>query len=223
MSENAYDIIWDIDGVLSDFTFGFKTFVNTRHHIPVAPCGAKKSWQFRGLARMEEDEIWRAIAAGKYDWSAQPSLLAPVDKYAMNALRFATGLDKPVRFHYITSRLGPPSQVEAQTRQWLKDEMLPDYENVVVSGDKVTTANEMGLQVAACIDDDIRNVVAYGLEFGNDVTYIRDWQYNRYAEVNVVYGLTSPEAAASWFAKRVSSVVEFCYAALESIDGIDRG
>lgn len=219
---DALDIIWDIDGVLSDFTYGFKEFVRQFHNIPLAPCGAKKSWQFRGLAPAEEDDIWRRIAAGQYDWSAQPSLLTSGDQFAITRLRCADG-PLPVRFQYVTSRLGPEEQVIAQTIKWLRETGLPDAENVTVSNEKVKVVQSQFPFVGGLIDDDIRNIVAYNAAFGGDKTFIRDWQYNRYPEVSHVYSIASDEATQAWFARRVSSVAEFCFAVLETIDGVDRG
>jgi hypothetical protein len=210
------DIIWDIDGVLSDFTFGFKKFVRRFHDIPLAPCGAKKSWQFRGLAQAEEDEIWRRIAAGKYDWSLQSSLLTAGDWHGIRDLK-----DAGTTFQYITSRLGPAEQVIEQTVRWLREEGFPDYENVTLSSDKVAAIKVWGYEPVALIDDDIRNIYAYMKLYSG--TFVRDWQYNRKWEVVQVHGADSNEAFAAQHAHRVSSVSEFCYAALESIDGIDRG
>jgi hypothetical protein len=225
------DIIWDIDGVLSDFTLGFKQFVRRFHEIPLAPCGAKKTWQFSGLSQAEEGAIWGRIAKGEYDWSMQGSLLTAGDWHGIRDLH-AAGAE----FQYITSRLGPVAQVEAQTIQWLHGQGFPDEGNVHVSDSKVKTINELGFEPLALIDDDIRNIVQYTLFFGDDKTYIRDWQYNRAGEVAHVYGehthgqdplLACPdhplEATVARHCKRVSSISEFCYSVLEGIDGVDRG
>lgn len=218
---DSLDIIWDLDGVLSDFTLGFKNFVRRFYGIPLATCGGKKSWQFRHLASAEEDDIWRRIAKGEYDWSEQVSLLTPSDHIAIAHLR-ATQAGLPVRFQYVTSRLGPEEQVREQSIRWLRDTGLPDYGNVTVTNDKVPVVKSQFPFVGGLIDDDIRNVAAYRDAFNPDIVFLRDWQYNRETEVAAVYGVSAVHGAALC-ARRVSSISEFCYAVLERIDGVDRG
>jgi hypothetical protein len=213
------DIIWDIDGVLSDFTLGFKKFINERHRIPVAPCGAKKSWAFRGLAPAEEVDMWQQAASGKYDWSQQGSLLTAGDWQGIRDLK-----EGGATYWYITSRFGPPSQVIAQTQQWLSDQGFPDVENLCLTMDKVDSIkfHPAHIDPIALIDDDIRNIVSYDAAFGAGRVFIRDWQYNRGHAVFADYG-HSIESVTALSCNRVSSVSEFCYKALENIDGIDRG
>lgn len=227
------DIIWDLDGVVSDFRLGFNRFAADRfpHHL-VSSQGAAKRWGISGLTQEQETTIWLAIENGDYNWSKQSSLLNAGDWVALRNLK-ALG----TTFWYVTSRSGPPEQVRAETMLWLEREGFPDIENIAVTGDKVKAIryHPAGLHPVALIDDDIRNIVAYSIEFGPEVTYLRDWQYNRVDEVLRVYGdLDVPSAvtgksgaglavAAARTARRVSSVAEFCYAAMESIDGIDRG
>ena len=218
---DSLDIIWDLDGVLSDFTLGFKNFVRRFYNVPLATCGGKKSWQFRHLASAEEDEVWGRIAKGQYDWSEQVSLLTPGDHIAIAHLR-TTQAGLPVRFQYVTSRLGPEEQVREQSIRWIRDTGLPDYNNVTVTNDKVPVVKSQFPFVGGLIDDDIRNVAAYRDAFNPDIVFLRDWQYSRPTEVLYVHG-EGPLYDAALKSRRVSSISEFCYAVLETIDGVDRG
>ena len=127
-------------------------------------------------------------------------------------------------YWYITSRFGPPSQVIAQTQQWLSDQGFPDVENLCLTMDKVDSIkfHPAHIDPIALIDDDIRNIVSYDAAFGAGRVFIRDWQYNRGHAVFADYG-HSIESVTALSCNRVSSVSEFCYKALENIDGIDRG
>lgn len=178
-------VVFDIDGVLADFTYAFSTLTEGVGHTP----GAQQTWKFTGPSK-DINKAWRMIDASS-DWWRKLNLLP-----TQSEVEEMRTLAKRVDIVYMTGRQDKGNDVKGQTEKWLLGYGLPHGE-VMLENDKVR-----GCDIVEVTQRDIIGIIDDKPETVADLTaagfnaYVRDWPYNR------AVGLRIP---------RVSSVGEFVH------------
>ncbi len=193
-------VIFDVDGVLAEFTYRFLSFASA--YFPCLPVSTanRKTWEFRSLTHEQFTKVFEQIRLGKFDWSLAPSLLNPLDIIAIDQLR-----QNGISIQYVTNREGPRAKID--TEKWQSDNRLPTG-IVKVTADKAAYVRAIAADIVGIIDDAPSNLEAYAAAGFSDVLYVRDWPYNRDVALP---GL-----------KRVSSVAEFAYLVIEDVTKVDQ-
>lgn len=197
-------IMWDIDGVLADFTLGFTELANRLYpDIPVHGNSIQKFWQFTGQSpawtKEKETACWKEIQKSDSFWYDLPSLLVRADLLAMKRL------SRVFDFRYVTGRFG--DNPIGQTTNWLMTLGVPQPQEVSLAGGR--TGMNKGViakrfRAWAAIDDSPRNLEELdknGPE--NLVLFRRRAKYNEPVEGSFMPGIS------------VASVEEFCEEVLE--------
>ena len=180
----AVKVIFDIDGVLADFTLGVTGLGHSLFGLPVHSSGAQREWGFGGYGTEEQrTAIWKNLTASPDFWLKLPTLLTLGDLLAMAQLH-----RRGVEFVYLSSR---PKTAAEQTEQWLRNIAVPRGRLKVVSGDKWLEVLLLQDGLLGVLEDDPRELLA--LRDCELPVFKMDWPYNRFI-----------------LAPRVSSVAEFC-------------
>ena len=161
-------IVFDIDGVLADFTGGFTT------HLELAPRhqGTQKTWDFAAPQR-SVNKVWKAVDASRSFWYNLPSLLTREEVLEVREHVDALG----AHALYLTGREDRGNGTLRQTREWLDAFDFPMGKVVINARDKRGIIESMGQRVLGIIDDKpstVEDLHAHGYP-----VYVRDWQYNR--------------------------------------------
>lgn len=160
-------IVFDMDGVLADFVYGFTQLAGAVSGQPghtAYSTGAQLSWDFPFSKRVIDD-TWDTIKASKEFWASLPALCTPQEFAEIKALSSLYTVE------YVTARVGDTAL--EQTRRWLTAHGL--------RGDVTVTARKVDfirrLDPVAMIDDK-PEVIVQALNAGLHC-YTRDWPYNR--------------------------------------------
>ena len=160
-------IVFDMDGVLTDFVRGFTTLaavVSGKPAYTAYSTGAQLSWDFPYTPEVVAS-TWRRIIASTEFWATLPPLITPWETEEIKAL------SQLYTVEYVTSRVG--TNCLQQTQRWLSNNGLRG--DVTVTDRKVEFISR--LAPVAMIDDK-PDVVTKALSSGLRC-YIRDWPYNR--------------------------------------------
>lgn len=192
MSEPAI-VVFDIDGVLADFTYGFTAL----HEGRARSQGTARQWQFEGRV----DPTWDLIDRSRHFWYELPVLATRQEREEMWALR------RRAEIVYLTRRsdkLG--NDTLGQTRNWLTENGFP-HGNLILAADKTPILKGYGDNLVGIIDDKPDLLVE--MLKARLPAYIRDWEYNRWTGVADLHLMAGP---------RVSSVGEFVWLMERKLD-----
>lgn len=180
--------VFDVDGVLADFTLAFLSLCNRYYGTPVHSIGQQPTWLYAhtegGLDPEREKVLWDYIKKSPGWWLTLNPLVTPGDIHDMHAV---------AREHdvmYLTSRIG--KHPGRQTTAWLRQFDFPEAP-VIVNNAKHEFLEEYNREGRVrIIEDRPDNIIA--LQDAGVWTATRDWPYNRCIEAD----------------HRVGSVSEFC-------------
>ena len=206
-------ILFDLDGVLCDFSHSFSRLAATLYD-DVAPHDTftqdSFSWLFEKIGKEGQERVWAAVLAREDFWLKIPSLLTEYDRRAMWML-----FDEGVDIIYLTNRHNKGTMLD-QTQQWIwrhdlpnglihpvKDKDLHLRERMLEAGKPVLRLDNVEREapgsLLGVIEDNPRNLEKYerGIAawYTRPVVYAADRKYNR-------------DAAPSL--PRVNSVMDFC-------------
>lgn len=169
-------VMFDVDGVLADFSYGFRAYAKILGHAPeIKPYSHSDprhtQWDWPDLTGEALSKTWDAVKRSGNFWYTLPPLVGLAE--AKRIQRFA--LDHPV--YFVTARVGASARF--QTVLWLRDYLGLLDPNVIVSSDKGDTACDLG--ATHSIEDKAGNAVyiAY-VTRGSTRSYLIDRPYNRF-------------------------------------------
>lgn len=165
-------IIFDIDGVLADFTEHFTREIARVYHTPVVWTVDNKSWGMDHILTQEQIDYGFHIAhTQRYWWMELKPMLTKDTFYRINYL------SKNHMILFVTDRKGHPS-VQYQTNAWLREQGI-ENPNVVVSKMKGDIARAFNADFA--IEDKLENAVCiHWISNGYTQPYLVDRPYNRH-------------------------------------------
>lgn len=165
-------VVFDIDGVLADFTAHFtKTAgIVLQYPIPVTTSAEHQSWsEFPGMKPEEVTKVWAHIANHPEFWEEIPSLLEPIDVDILKDLHSRHDV------YFATSRR-THGALQA-TKNWLARH-LHIVPSVVVTHRKGEFSKVVGANYT--IDDKSENVdCVIWMTDGKTKSYVMDRPYNR--------------------------------------------
>lgn len=171
-------IMFDIDGVLADFSYGFRALARVSGFAPeIRPYShtdpRHEKWDWPDLTGEALAKTWDAVRRSGNFWYNLPPLVNRVDVKRIQKL----AIPDPSRVFFVTARKG--LNVKFQTAFWLRDVFGILDPSVIVSADKGDTALDIGATYS--IDDKAGNAVyvAYRTK-GATKSYIIDRPYNRF-------------------------------------------
>lgn len=163
-------VVFDIDGVLADFTLAFSELASQSYHYDVITCGAQDDWNYKGLSQAELSALWGKVKGSTTFWRDIPTLLTAGD--LVMAQRLA---EAGVQFKYVTNRVSDNvGQLFHQCELALMNYGMPEGQ-VIITTSKVEAARHMP-NILGIIEDSNPNIAAYdgaGLPI-----YRRSWPYN---------------------------------------------
>lgn len=164
-------VMWDIDGVLADFTYGFTYLLEGKGRSG----GTQPTWNF-DAPRGAVAAAWRVVDDSLYFWRNLLPLATWQERLAMQHL--AQSAD----FLYVTGREDRGNNTRGQTIQWLYEGGFPQG-TVVLDGDKRSVASGI-VNLIGVIDDKPDNLL--DLSAGGYPVYAMSWPYNRHVKVPTV-------------------------------------
>ncbi len=173
----AKTLVFDVDGVLADFCYGFSDLAIRRFHQPfIAPYsnGGQPSWEWSHYPGIPHDVIsamWAFIQESEIFWY---DLLPLTPRGEIEDMRVTC---RQFNVAYMTAR--PGDTAKQQTEDWLTEYGFPSGQ-VIIQADKPKGCHRLqgaGAEIVGIIDDRPRTLVDL-YEDGWPVT-IRDAQYNR--------------------------------------------
>lgn len=206
-------VVFDVDGVLADFSYGFSRLA--LEYFPIAVTDTMEQLSFRwlreqGVSKDEENALWDEVTRRPDFWFNLPCLLSDNDKRAMYML-----VESGVDIIYLTNRHHTGTML-GQTEAWIFQNQLP-YGLVVPTLNKDLHIRERMIEtvgpvfrldgethhdpgtLVGVIEDNPRNLVKYarGIAtwYWRPVVYVAARAYN--------------EGVAPKL-PRVSSVMAFC-------------
>lgn len=187
-------VMFDIDGVLADFIYGWTSLLNaciTPHPVFSQVDRAYQRWDdYRArLTNEQYKAAWGRLRSDPTFWYTLPSLLSPEEVEQLRRIERSHWL------YFVTNRSGV--DVRQQTLYWLSDRAGIVNPVVLVTADKGEAA--LALQAHYSIEDKAGNAVyiAYDTK-GRTKSYIIDRGYNQFD-----HGVLGSKV------KRVATVGEF--------------
>lgn len=108
------NIMFDLDGVLADFVYGFTALANKNYGTPITPTSGQPSWYgFPGLDTHVIDSTWYTLKQDGTFWVGLPSLVSS------DELAYVAALADQHHVYFATDRKG--LRVKRQTEEWLED------------------------------------------------------------------------------------------------------
>ncbi len=203
----AKTLVFDVDGVLADFCYGFSELAIRRFHQPLmAPysSGGQPDWnwgEYPGIPIHVIDSMWAFIQESEIFWR---DLLPLVPRGEIKDMKATC---QPFDVIYMTAR--PGDTAKQQTEGWLVDYGFPAG-RVIIQTDKpkgCLQLQEAGATVVGILDDR-PGVVVDLYEDGWPVT-IRDAQYNRVTTADVSAHRRRSLQEMDRVGLRVTSLAEF--------------
>ena len=160
----------DVDGVLAEFVYGFRSLANKMWQVPVYLTPNQQTWAFDDLTAAQESAVWEAIRSSETFWQ-DLGALCPV-----KAWRRIAALCSSRDVYFVTSRIGPTAK--RQTQLWLTRHGIKDPTVIVVGPKRKGLAAKL-LQPSASIEDNAENATAISTDNPATVSYLLDRPYNR--------------------------------------------
>ncbi len=183
-------ISFDLDGVLFDFTSGFRRMARKIDpSVKVFGGGAQQTWLFEDISKETVNATWEAIHETKgHFWSGLALCITPAEKFDLKQ----TAAYDETDIIYVTNRPHLSNELE-HTRIAIASQGLP-IGQVIFTPHKAATLKQVDFLVGH-LEDSPANIIE--LQTVDVPVYIRDWAYNR--------------RIASYKQQRVGSVTEFLY------------
>lgn len=170
-------VIFDIDGVLADFVYGFTSLAHEMYGSPVYGTLSQKEWEkFDELDKKQIDSVWKRINKNPEFWMSLPALATHGELQHVNY--FAGNND----VYFVTSRHPYPGTKTA-TEVWLRNYVGILMPTVILSNRKGEIANV--IKADALLDDKAGNPIAVQYISQRTTPYIVDRPYNQF-DHNVV-------------------------------------
>ena len=167
-------IIFDIDGILADFTYGFTELAKIAFQTRQLHTHEQQYWEdFGGITKEQTAALWKLIDANPTWWGTLPIMPIPPavqDRLARLVVR------APV--YFVTSRKDPTGKVAMITRTWLYSKLELTSPNVICSSRKGDLAK--ALNAGYLLDDKVGNVLyTTWATDGRTKAYLMDRPYNQ--------------------------------------------
>lgn len=170
-------VVYDIDGVLADLTYGLTLRAAARwEHVPVIRQESQTSWSFRNaLSEDQQREIWRDIDQSETFWDGLLPICSPDDVTRMRWLA-----SQRYDVVYLTNRRG--ERIAEQTLSWLWRYEFP-HGRLILTDDKAASARQLveahpeGWFPAGIIEDAPSNIRA--LRQARMPVWVQDRPYNQ--------------------------------------------
>lgn len=142
----------DLDGVLSDFTVGYKDILNrvTRRVLPDEDPPVWEWPKLYGVTPAQEEDAWHIINTEPDFWQTLPNMPDFTDVLQRRLGAIAHDHD----VYFVTDR--PTKRAKQQTEDWLRQRSLP--QSVLVTPHKGLAAEALALDIF--VDDKPANVLA---------------------------------------------------------------
>ena len=168
----ARPIVFDVDGVLANFTLGFtQRAAQIDARVMVRSSEEQLEWDFRDFPPGVEAATWRSVQQDPCFWAllyAHPGATLDVFDTIQEL-----SVVRPV--YFATNRVGIGAHT--QTERWLSRYGIRNP-TVIVTRRKGEFCNVV--DAAACIDDKAGNAVYVAYECPNTRSYLLNTQYNRF-------------------------------------------
>jgi len=164
------NIIFDIDGCLCDFMYGFSSLANQYFGTPIKKAEDQYQWfghEQLGLTRKQYDFIWEKVKTSEVFWTQlQPlldaSIFARLDSLTIDA-----------SVYFVSAR--PGVYVKQQTERWLQQQGIC-RPTVIISDRKGEIAS--GIKADFALDDKAGNAVFMKYASPKTEVYLLDRPYN---------------------------------------------
>jgi phosphoglycolate phosphatase-like HAD superfamily hydrolase len=184
-------VLFDLDGVLADFTLGHRRIANAEFGLPVYNTTDRphSSWDDPDINREQENKIWQIIKdPASAFWLSLEPLVTPETFDRINRLQ------EKAHVYFVTTRVGATCKLQSSLWLELHGVELP---SVIVTSNKGRIADILEADFA--IDDKPDNVIdLYNSGYGSGV-YVIDRPWNQ--KMRSPFDLEGP--------KRVRTVDEF--------------
>jgi hypothetical protein len=161
-------VMFDVDGVLADFTYAFTKEAG----IEPVSSSEQEHWDIPQVPRDLFRETWKKVITVPWWWTSLPCIASRQDIDALRALT----MEPDYQVVFCTNREGNPNP-QRQTRFWLSE--LDIVANVVLSKRKGDVAR--AIDAAYAIDDKPENVacIHWIADSKPCKSYVLDRPYNR--------------------------------------------
>ena len=168
--------LFDVDGVLADFIYGFTTLGHKLFGTPITRTLDQPLRDvYPGMTNEQVATVWEHVAAARFFWYELPTMISDNERDGLADLCDAREV------YFVTARKGPDN-VHEQTASWLADSLVIHNPQVIITPKKSTIASAFGTDGVAAlwsIDDYEKNVNAISQHTDN--SYLLDRGYNRRA------------------------------------------
>lgn len=175
-------IVFDVDGVLANFTKPFTTIGNELFGTPIVDCCEQPSWDFNEiLTRVQQSRVWIVVRRTPEWWTSLPPLVSSDIFHQIESL---TAFNE---VYFLTNRLSDMRPSGEQTLTWLKCRGISDP-RVIVSSRKgeITSA----LKADFAIEDNWSNACAIHWMAEGCRTFLIKRGYNEKAREIIPKGIT---------------------------------
>jgi len=172
-------VIIDMDGVLTDFTHGFRTLANRVYGVPVYSQVAQPTYGSQGLGQDRDltqehiGHLWELIKRDPTFWFELPPIENPRILIEVGLLCLREEV------YFVTTR--PGVLAKQQTERWLGIYCNIQYPSVIITSDKGAIAK--AVRADWFLDDLPDNVHDVELHSPNTVACLRDRIYNQNGHV----------------------------------------
>ncbi len=171
-------IVFDVDGVLADFTWGF-TELRQRLYGEgyIITSSEAQSWDEHSAGHSDYNRrTWDHIIQSDTFWAGLPKAITE------STVDHIIELESVHDLYFATSRIG--TRVKEQTEDWLMNNLLLFTPTVILTKYKGEFCKCIGATMA--IDDKADNASAIAwLTEGKTQSYLLDRPYNRYDETKI--------------------------------------
>lgn len=183
---NQRPVMFDIDGVLADFIYGFTTIcrrldpdfplmTNGRARDGVKEQHWYSPWEIPGWPYGTEvvDTAWDIVKHSPHFWEELPALVTP------EVFERIGRLGEQRQVYFVTSRVG--KRVWQQTKSWLLERIIYTDPMLIVAHRKGQIA--LGLDAEWCLEDKAGTAVYVGYESPNTHSVLIDRPYNKFEPI----------------------------------------